>query len=191
MQITDEEIIQKGENELIDAISAEIDWDKIEEIFRKEHKLSIDDDVEYKRGDIVIHNDQIAYQLEFQVNVGLSIILDRHGHYLSVSTAKDFKEPAGETPDTMEAGSETNPLDENSIYSPSSNLCSSKARKETSISVFRIAYSPIFLYSYRIERRDRICTKYGSLFLLVFFGNDRDVSDDVPFCSIKNNKNDV
>jgi len=112
MQITNEEIIQKGENELIDAISAEIDWDNIEEIFRREHKLSIDDDVEYKRGDIVVHNDQIAYQLEFQVNIRLSIILDRHGHYLSVSTNKDLEDLPDEIPDTMEADSETNPTDE-------------------------------------------------------------------------------
>lgn len=85
MKITDSEIIRNGEQELIDAITADLDWGAIEEIFKKEHKLGIDEDIEYKKGDIVTYNNQIAYSLEFEVKVNLSVILDRQGDYISIN----------------------------------------------------------------------------------------------------------
>ena len=53
MKITDYEIIQNGEQELIDSINGDLDWEVMEDIFRKEHKLDFGEDVEYKRGDLV------------------------------------------------------------------------------------------------------------------------------------------
>ncbi|MBW1723105.1 MAG: hypothetical protein JRH13_14475 [Deltaproteobacteria bacterium] len=89
MKITDSEVIKTCEQELIDAITADLDWEALENIFRKEHGLGIDEDVEYKRGDIVVHQGQVAYQLDFEVKVTLSVLLDRDGNYLSVSTSRD------------------------------------------------------------------------------------------------------
>ena len=91
MKITNPEVIKSGEHELIDAITADIDWGVIEEIFKKEYKLGIEEDVEYKRGDIVIHNDQIAYEMEFEVKVTLAVILDREGNYISVTSSSDLE----------------------------------------------------------------------------------------------------
>ncbi|MBL7180564.1 MAG: hypothetical protein ISS65_10215 [Desulfobacterales bacterium] len=90
MKITNHDVIKSGEQELIDAITADLDWGTIEEIFSKEHKLKIDDNVEYKKGDIVVFNGQIAYKLEFDVTVVLAILLDREGNYLSVTSSGDL-----------------------------------------------------------------------------------------------------
>jgi hypothetical protein len=92
MKITDAEIIRSGEKDLIDAITADLDWAVIEELFQKEHNLGIEEDIEYKRGDIVVANNKIAYKLEFEVKVNLSILLDRNGDYISVSIAGEEKE---------------------------------------------------------------------------------------------------
>ncbi len=89
MRITKREVIKSGEQELIDAITADLDWEVIEEVFREEHHLEIDDNVEYKKGDIVVYNDQIAYQLEFDVKVALAVLVDREGNYISVTTHSD------------------------------------------------------------------------------------------------------
>jgi len=89
MKITDPEIIKSGENELIDAITADMDWGEVGKVFGDKHNLDIDDDVEYKNGDIIVHNNQIAYQLNFDVKVSLSIVLDREGNYLSLLTSLD------------------------------------------------------------------------------------------------------
>lgn len=87
MKITDSEIIKSGEKELLDAITADLDWGAIEDIFIKNHGLEIEEDIEYQKGDIVSYQDQIAYQLEFSVKVGLSVLLDREGNYLSVAVS--------------------------------------------------------------------------------------------------------
>jgi hypothetical protein len=92
MRITSAEVIQNGEKELMDAITGDLDWGSIERIFREKHHLSIEEDVEYKRGDMVVHDNRIAYRLEFAARVTLSVLLDREGNYLSV----DASSPGGE-----------------------------------------------------------------------------------------------
>lgn len=99
MKITASEVIQNGEQELFDGITAELDWSAIEEIFKKEHNLAIEEDVAYKRGDIVVRDGEIAYRLEFEVKVALSILLNREGNYMSVSISG--------IPDGTDAGIET------------------------------------------------------------------------------------
>ncbi len=90
MKITEYDVIKSGEQELIDAITADLDWGTIDKIFSKEHNLKIDENVEYRNGDIVVYNDQIAYKLEFDVNVILSVLLDREGNYISVTSSGDL-----------------------------------------------------------------------------------------------------
>ena len=93
MKITDSEIIKNGEQELIDAITADLDWGAIEEVFLKEHNLGIEEDIEYKSGDIVAVDNQIAYKLEFEVKVNLSVLINRNGEYLSVNISNRHENP--------------------------------------------------------------------------------------------------
>jgi hypothetical protein len=87
MKVTDSEVIKTGEQELIDGITADLDWGVVEDIFREEHNMGIGEDIEYKNGDIVAHDNQIAYKLEFEVKASLAILLDREGNYISVSVS--------------------------------------------------------------------------------------------------------
>lgn len=109
MKITDHEVIKTSEQELIDAITADLDWGAIEEVIRKKHNLEIEEDVEYKKGDIVVYNDQVAYKLEFNVNVILSVLLDREGNYISIAssgnldTSQDENDLQNELNDPYEA----------------------------------------------------------------------------------------
>jgi hypothetical protein len=96
MKITDPEIIKSGESDLIDAITADMDWGEVGKVFGEKHNLDINDDVEYKNGDIIVHNNHIAYQLNFDVKVSLSIVLDREGNYLSLLTSLDRDTPGEE-----------------------------------------------------------------------------------------------
>lgn len=95
MKLTDSQIIKEGERELIDGITADLDWETIEKIFKEKHHIAIDDNVEYTQGDIVVYNNQVAYQLDFEVKVTLSLLLDRAGNYMAFDT-KDM-EPGEET----------------------------------------------------------------------------------------------
>lgn len=96
MKITDSDIIKAGERELIDTIIGDLDWDAIEKIFKERHRLRIQDDVEYRQGDIVVHNDEVVYKLDFDVKLTLSILLDRSGNYLSFTTPNELSDEAVE-----------------------------------------------------------------------------------------------
>ncbi len=102
MKITNAEVIKSGERELIDTIIGDLDWSMIEEIVKQRHHLNIQDDVEYKSGDIVVHDRQVAYKLDFDVKMTLSIVFDRDGNYLSIATSDDMT-----AEDAMEAAVET------------------------------------------------------------------------------------
>jgi uncharacterized phosphosugar-binding protein len=86
VKITDSEVIKNSEKELIDAITGDLDWEIIEQVFKKKHNLSLEDDVEYKDGDLVIYNNMIAYKLNFDVRISLSVIFNREGDYLDIYT---------------------------------------------------------------------------------------------------------
>jgi hypothetical protein len=86
MKITNSEIIRSGERELIDAITGDLDWRVIEKIVADKHHLSLQDDVDYKSGDLVVLENQIAYKLDFEVRVSLSVFFDRQGNYLKLDT---------------------------------------------------------------------------------------------------------
>ncbi len=90
MKITDSENIKNGETELIDALTGDIDWSAIETILREKHKLGLQEDVEYKSGDMVVYKDKIAYKLDFDVKVTLSVLFSRDGECLSLSTSADI-----------------------------------------------------------------------------------------------------
>jgi hypothetical protein len=84
MKITSVDVIKNGERDLMDAITADLDWSAVEKIFKERHNLSIEEDIEYKKGDIVVHDEHVAYRLDFAARVMVSVLLDRDGNYLSI-----------------------------------------------------------------------------------------------------------
>ena len=92
MKITDRNVIKNGEKELIDSIIGDLDWRAIETVFKEKHRLGIQDDVAYREGEIVVHNGNVAYKLDFDVKLILSILLDRSGDYLTINTSEELEE---------------------------------------------------------------------------------------------------
>lgn len=87
MKVTNYEVIKSGEQDLIDGITADLDWEAVEALFVEQHRLPLGEDVSYKRGDLVVHENRIAYLLEFEVKVPLSMILDREGNCITIRAA--------------------------------------------------------------------------------------------------------
>ncbi len=89
MKLTNPETIQESEKEFIDSINAELDWDTIEKLLLEKHQFAIQDEVDYKEGDLVVYNNQIAYKFDFEIKVPLSVIFNRQGECLEISTSRD------------------------------------------------------------------------------------------------------
>ena len=80
MKITDPDVIKTGEKDLIEAVKEDLDLDVIKQILKKriaETKLSA------KGGEIVVHNNDIAFRLDFDLNLSGSLMFDRQGSYIS------------------------------------------------------------------------------------------------------------
>lgn len=94
MKITDEKNIKEGEKELIDTITGDLNWDSIEHFIRNKHHIALEDDIEFQKGDIVVHNNEIAYKLDFKIRVSLSVVFNRQGECIDVGTPEpvDFQD---------------------------------------------------------------------------------------------------
>jgi len=89
VKLTNPETIQESEKEFIDTINAELDWDTIEKLLLEKHKFAIQDEVDYKEGNLIVHNNQIAYKFDFEIKVPLSVIFNRQGECLEISTMRE------------------------------------------------------------------------------------------------------
>ncbi|NWH03534.1 hypothetical protein [Desulfobacter latus] len=93
MKLTNPESIQESEKEFIDTINAELDWDVIEQMLLDKHNFEVQDDIEYKDGNLIVYNNEIAYKFDFQIKVPLSVIFNRVGKCLSMSTTREEEAP--------------------------------------------------------------------------------------------------
>ena len=82
MKITDPDIIKNGEKDLIDAVKNDLNLDAVKEILEKRmagSSLSPDD------GQIVVHNNEIAFRINFNIQLSGSLMFDRQGNYIPES----------------------------------------------------------------------------------------------------------
>jgi len=89
LKLTNPESIQENEKEFIDTINAELDWDVIEQMLLDKHNFAVQDDIEYKDGNLIVYNNEIAYKFDFQIKVPLSVVFNRGGECLSMSTTRE------------------------------------------------------------------------------------------------------
>ncbi|MFA5905472.1 MAG: hypothetical protein WC836_16190 [Desulfobacula sp.] len=89
MKLTNPETIQESEKEFIDTINAELDWDAIEKLLFEKHSLTLQEEIDYKNGDLVVYKDRIAYKFDFEIKVPLSVVFDRQGECLDISTMRE------------------------------------------------------------------------------------------------------
>lgn len=89
MKLTDPENIQENEKDFIDTINAELDWEAIEKLLLEKHNFTLQDEIIYKNGDLIVHNNKIAYKFDFDIKVPLSVIFDRQGECLDILTLRE------------------------------------------------------------------------------------------------------
>ena len=100
MKVTSPELIQESEKEFIDTINAELDWEAIEKLLMEKHQFALQDEVDYKNGDMVVFDNQIAYKFDFEIKVPLSVVFNRQGECLDMSTSR--QDEAGQEPGPRE-----------------------------------------------------------------------------------------
>ncbi len=82
MKITDPDVIKNGEKDLIDAVKDDLDLDTIKQIMQNKMNAKT---ISSKGGEIVVHNNEIAFRLDFGIEISGSLIFDRQGNYIPES----------------------------------------------------------------------------------------------------------
>lgn len=79
MKITDPEIIKNGEIDLIDAVKDDLDLEVVYDILKNRLAAS---SLSSNGGEIIVHNNQIAFRIDFNVQLSGSLMFDRQGNYI-------------------------------------------------------------------------------------------------------------
>jgi hypothetical protein len=79
MKITDPQIIQTGEKKLIAAMQKHLDLETVKKILSER---MAETSFESKGGQIVVHDNQIAFRLDFDLQLTGSLLFDRQGNYI-------------------------------------------------------------------------------------------------------------
>lgn len=79
MKIAEPDNIRAGEQELINTIMKELNSEIIESI--ASGRLAVNN-LEFRNGDMVVHNNRIAYKMEFQTSLSISVLFDREGNLI-------------------------------------------------------------------------------------------------------------
>jgi hypothetical protein len=89
-RLMDADLIRRREKEIVNAIASPINKKQLSEIFEKENGLSIGEGAHFKDGQIISYNDQVVYKLDFDTELKISLLIDRHGGFLSFTDSNQF-----------------------------------------------------------------------------------------------------
>jgi len=92
MKLTQPFVIEKNEKQLIESVRTALDWDAVRQLITREHLDSPDSRLVYRNGDLVVHDNRIAYQLEVEIRVPLTIVFSREGECLDIGPGR--KDPS-------------------------------------------------------------------------------------------------
>jgi hypothetical protein len=98
MKLTNPQIIEKQEKELIESVHEAIDWNVIRQLITEKHLSNPDNRLVYRKGDLVVHDNRIVYQLDFEIQVPLSVIFSRDGECLEITPARKDPSMAEKSP---------------------------------------------------------------------------------------------
>jgi hypothetical protein len=87
MKIANSEVIKKREQEWFGVIAENLNWEAIRQVLKDKHGLNIGEDVTYRHAAIEAKESKILYSIDFDVNITLSIQLDRDGELVGVKNS--------------------------------------------------------------------------------------------------------
>ncbi|MCP4686739.1 MAG: hypothetical protein GY859_01740 [Desulfobacterales bacterium] len=101
---TGSDIMENAKREMVEKIRSSIDMDRLREVFLEQYAVEVGDDIDYKSGDIVIHDDQVAVELEYEVLLSLSVLIDSEGNPIIPEAEEEADEPDNPEARVEEAG---------------------------------------------------------------------------------------
>lgn len=104
MKITDPDVIKSGENDLIEAVKEDIDWNAVGEVIKDRMEIT---SFSAEGGGILVHNNRIAFKIDFNLSFKGSLMFDREGNYIPSGEETAETTYHAESSGNLEAESET------------------------------------------------------------------------------------
>jgi len=106
LEIINPDIIQSGERKLIRFIAKQLDWHSVRQSIKETYNVAVNESLEHKSGKIVSHEGDVAYQLDFDFKVNLSLLLARDGQQVWIDSPElnSRRVPAEQPSDSSQAG---------------------------------------------------------------------------------------
>lgn len=79
MRITDPQVIQNGEQDLIASVQRDLDLEAVKDLLKERLTASA---LSPKGGRIVVHDNDVAFRLDYEINLNASLLFDRKGNLL-------------------------------------------------------------------------------------------------------------
>ena len=89
MKITDPQVILNGEKDLIASVQKDMDLDAVRDLFKERLTASA---LSPKGGRIVVHDNDVAFRLDYEINLNGSLLFDRNGNLLEDSQSSTPKQ---------------------------------------------------------------------------------------------------
>ena len=77
------DMIDEAVIDMVEKVKSNIHLDLVKAICKHKHGIEKIDKIDFENGDIVTHNDRVAFKLDFKISYNLSLLIDRKGNFLS------------------------------------------------------------------------------------------------------------
>ena len=85
----DTHTVEKVKRELINQLKSKINQTHVEKVCREQYGIKSIEGYKYIDGDVVIHNNQVAFKLDFEVRFPVSILIDNVGNNSTTLSEED------------------------------------------------------------------------------------------------------
>ncbi|MGD9824062.1 hypothetical protein [Desulfobacter sp.] len=114
MRITDPQVILNGEKDLIASVQKDLDLDAVRDLLKERLTAKA---LSPKGGQIVVHDNDVAFRLDYEINLNGSLLFDRHGNLIEDNESTASKQDTQDEND--ENAAPVSDLDDNlSIHFP-------------------------------------------------------------------------
>lgn len=79
MRITDPQVIRNGEKDLISSVQKDLDLDAVRDLLKERLGATA---LSPKGGQIIVHKNDVAFRLDYEINLNASLLFDRNGNLL-------------------------------------------------------------------------------------------------------------
>lgn len=89
MKVTDPQVILNGEKDLIASVQKNLDLDAVRDLLKERLTVKA---LSPKGGKIVVHDNDVAFRLDYEINLDGSLLFDRNGNLLENGAGKALED---------------------------------------------------------------------------------------------------